>query len=113
MPNSMAPFSLLGSQGEQWTQDSAPGRSVAITARLQLVIPAKSGNPGTQTETVAPCSSQGQALGPRFRGGDDGVAVLAHGAGKCVRSSWPATLAGLASIRMKANTAGAVPLLTQ
>ena len=30
-----------------------------------------------------------------------------------MRSSWPATEAGLASIRMNANTEGAGPLLTQ
>ena len=33
--------------------------------------------------------------------------------GKCVRDSYPATIAGLASIRRKANTHGAGPLLTQ
>jgi putative endonuclease len=33
------------------------------------VVPAQAGTQGFQS--LAPCSSQGQALGPRFRGGDD------------------------------------------
>jgi len=36
-----------------------------------FVIPSKAGIQGPSTEAVAPCSSQGQALDPRFRGGDD------------------------------------------
>src|SRR5271169_1516256 len=75
MPNSMAPFSLLGSQGEQWTQDSAPGRSVAIIAKLQVVIPVKSGNPGTLAETVAPVRAGDGHGAPTFAGVTIVVAV--------------------------------------
>ncbi len=35
-----------------------------------IVIPAKAGIQGFRVCTVAPCSGQGQALDPRFRGGD-------------------------------------------
>jgi hypothetical protein len=35
----------------------------------RFVVPAKAGTQGFQS--LAPCSCQGQALGPRFRGGDD------------------------------------------
>jgi hypothetical protein len=36
-----------------------------------IVMPAKAGTQGRpSTALAAPCSSQGQALGPRFRGGD-------------------------------------------
>src|ERR1700682_4464715 len=38
----------------------------------------ESGNPGAaRVRPVAPCSCQGQALGPRFRGGDDTLLRLA------------------------------------
>jgi hypothetical protein len=36
-----------------------------------IVIPAKAGIQGPKSCAVAPCSSQGQALDPRFRGGDE------------------------------------------
>jgi hypothetical protein len=35
------------------------------------VIPAKAEIQGAKTAAVAPCSSQGQALDPGCRGGDD------------------------------------------
>ncbi len=40
----------------------------AATRTTHPVIPAQAGIQGFQS--LAPCSSQGQALGPRFRGGD-------------------------------------------
>jgi hypothetical protein len=33
--------------------------------------PAKAGTQGSKVEAAAPCSCQGQALDPRFRGGDE------------------------------------------
>ena len=40
------------------------------TSKPPVVIPAKAGTQGPRVRTAAPCSCQGQALGPRFRGGD-------------------------------------------
>src|SRR5580693_5207236 len=37
---------------------------------LFIRLSRESGKPGDQVSGVAPCSSRGQALGPRFRGGD-------------------------------------------
>jgi MtN3 and saliva related transmembrane protein len=46
--------------------------NVATSKRLSLllVIPAKAGIQGRQGPAIAPCSCQGQAPDPRFRGGD-------------------------------------------
>ena len=35
-----------------------------------LVIPGKAGTQGKRLSWATPCSGQGQALGPRLRGGD-------------------------------------------
>ena len=35
------------------------------------VVPAQAGTQSRKVEAAAPCSSQGQALGPRFRGDDE------------------------------------------
>ncbi len=47
-------------------------KSIRTKRPLPLVIPAKAGIQARHPKTSrAPCSSQGQALDPRFRGGDD------------------------------------------
>ena len=41
------------------------------TGDKSIVIPAKAGTQDPKASSLAPSSSQGQALDPRFRGGDD------------------------------------------
>jgi len=56
-------FCFPGEGGCNPITNLAPSFSISV-------IPAKAGTQGFQS--LAPCSSQGQALGPRFRG-DDGL----------------------------------------